>query len=348
LQLLRQNGRILLRLEALERQISDDAEDSDAGLALGEGAPNFELSDVSGERWALSQFRGRSILLIFFNSSCRFCVELAPALANIAYDGADDRPIPVVVAAGDPGEIRQLVARERIRCRVLLQDGIDVTALYRTDATPTGYVIDPQGRIASGLAQGATAVLELANSSPSLRDEVATPLAANHAKTDRENQGNRPLATSRLIRDGLKPGVPAPDFSLLGLDGKKRSLKSYLGTRLLLIFSDPECEPCDELAPRLERLHRRTPGIQVLMVSRRGPEDNRRKVERFHFTFPVVLQRHWEISRLYGMFATPIAYVIDEDGVIAADVAVGVEPILTLLSGASGRAEKEVRPASIR
>ena len=28
----------------------------------------------------------------------------------------------------------------------------------------------------------------------------------------------------------------------------------------------------------------------------------------------MVLQKQWEISRLYGMFATPIAYLVDERG----------------------------------
>jgi hypothetical protein len=49
------------------------------------------------------------------------------------------------------------------------------------------------------------------------------------------------------------------------------------------------------------------------------------------------MQRHWEISREYGMFATPIGYLIDERGIIAADVAVGAEAILALLSGAETR-----------
>jgi hypothetical protein len=48
-----------------------------------------------------------------------------------------------------------------------------------------------------------------------------------------------------------------------------------------------------------------------------------------------VLQRHWEISLLYGMFATPIAYLIDEQGVLATDVVVGVEPIRDLLATAA-------------
>lgn len=60
-----------------------------------------------------------------------------------------------------------------------------------------------------------------------------------------------------------------------------------------------------------------------------------------------------KISRLYGTFATPVAYLIDEEGTIAADAAVGVEPILALLSntraaangaGQAPRREKEVVP----
>jgi hypothetical protein len=42
------------------------------------------------------------------------------------------------------------------------------------------------------------------------------------------------------------------------------------------------------------------------------------------------MQRQWEISKQYGMFATPIAYLIDERGINVHDVAIGVEPILAL------------------
>jgi hypothetical protein len=82
------------------------------------------------------------------------------------------------------------------------------------------------------------------------------------------------------------------------------------------------------------------------MISRREPKANRAKVKEHALTFPVVLQQHWEISLLYGMFATPMAYLIDERGVIANAVAVGVEPILALLANASNHAtEKELAAA---
>jgi hypothetical protein len=52
----------------------------------------------------------------------------------------------------------------------------------------------------------------------------------------------------------------------------------------------------------------------------------------------------WEISRRYAMFATPIAYLIDEAGIIARDVAVGVEPILALMAKAKATGMKRVPP----
>jgi len=71
--------------------------------------------------------------------------------------------------------------------------------------------------------------------------------------------------------------------------------------------------------------------LQVLMITRGDEEENRRKSEAFGFSFPVLRQRAWEISKLYGMFATPIAFLIDENGIIEKDVATGPESILELV-----------------
>jgi hypothetical protein len=60
---------------------------------------------------------------------------------------------------------------------------------------------------------------------------------------------------------------------------------------------------------------------------------NRVKVAEHGLTFPIVLQKHWELSREYGMFATPMGYLIDEQGIIAAEVAVGGDAILALARG---------------
>jgi hypothetical protein len=67
------------------------------------------------------------------------------------------------------------------------------------------------------------------------------------------------------------------------------------------------------------------------MISRGTVADNARKISEHRLTFPIVLQKRWEISREYGMFATPIAYlIINADGIIAAPVAAGMEAISSL------------------
>lgn len=148
-------------------------------------------------------------------------------------------------------------------------------------------------------------------------------------------KGNRSLAESRINRNGLSDGTQAPNFNLPTLDGKKVSLQQFRGRRVLLVFSDPSCGPCDYLAPRLERLSRRTPDVQLIMVSRGDVTANRAKVTQHGLTFPVVLQRSWEVSRRFEMFATPIAYYVDEQGIIRGNVAVGLEQILRLLVAAA-------------
>src|SRR5437870_3465477 len=66
--------------------------------------------------------------------------------------------------------------------------------------------------------------------------------------------GFRPLFESRLKRDGLTAGTPAPDFRLPRLDGGELSLSECRGRRVLLVFSDPHCGPCDALMPQLQAL----------------------------------------------------------------------------------------------
>ncbi len=155
------------------------------------------------------------------------------------------------------------------------------------------------------------------------------------------NGKSKSLTRSRLNRGGLKAGTPAPNFRLPRLDGGELSLEEFRGRRVLLVFSDPECGPCNQLAPQLEEFHRENPELALVMISRRAPKANRAKVKEHGLTFPCVIQQHWEISLLYGMFATPMTYLIDERGLILNDVAVGVEPILALLVKATNHANKK-------
>jgi peroxiredoxin len=346
-QFLRQNGRMLLHLEALEQRLSQwpgtgapespskPAPGGPQGLPLGSPAPAFELPDLAGNRQSLADFRGRKLLLIFFNPRCGFCRMMAPGLAELPADGAGGKPVPLVVSTGEAEENRKLFAEHGVRCPVLLQEQMEVASRYQCHGTPMGYLLDEAGNIASEVAVGAEALL-------ALPDRPAAPLAANgngHAPLG----GKRSVAESKLNRNGLAPGTPAPPFRLPRLDGGELSLEEYRGRKVLLVFTDPKCGPCDQLAPQLEREYRGSGQVQVIMVSRGDAAANREKVAQHGVTFPVVLQRQWEISREYGTFGTPAGCLIDAHGLVEAEVAVGAEPILALLRRAAAPASGTAR-----
>ena len=148
----------------------------------------------------------------------------------------------------------------------------------------------------------------------------------------------RPLSESRIVRDGLKAGTPAPGFSLPEINGGTVSLDQFRGRKVLLVFSDPQCGPCDMVAPDLVRFHRKhgNNGLAVLMVGRGDREENKKKAMQHGILFPVVLQEKWKLSRQYGIFATPVAFLIGKDGVIVGDVAKGSDEVIALARESAG------------
>jgi peroxiredoxin len=217
-QLVLQNGRILLRLEAIEKHLVPRAGTNPSkpgGLSRGMAAPDFELPDLAGVRHKLSGFRGMDLLLVFFNPQCGFCSKMAGDLAALPIDGANGRDVPVVVTTGDADENRKFIERHGIRCVVLLQEQMEVAHQFRAQDTPMGYRIDSAGRIASELTVGAEPLLELANGTKSHHHESGGngKVAASHGK-----QVDPSLAHSRLNRNGLKAGTMAPDFRLPRID----------------------------------------------------------------------------------------------------------------------------------
>jgi len=322
-------GRLLLQVEALESRLGSaheipSREEFEAfGLPVGSPAPDFALPDLTGAAHALESWRGQHLLLVFFDPDCRFCLDLLPDLASVP----SAMPV-VVVATGSADRIRALAEEHDLSCTVLLQHENEVSRRFGVFGTPAAYWVDENGLISEPLALGSDAVLELA---------AGRPAGGSRGATTKLRL--RPVSESRLLRTGLEAGVPAPPFTLRTLDGGTISLEDYRGRRVLLVFLDPECAPCETLAPELEQLHRSREDVDVLAISRGDPDANLAKVEAHSLTFPIALQRHWDTSRDYGMFAVPIAYLIDEDGVLVSNAAVGPDPILELA------AEKEVSRA---
>ena len=323
-----QNGRLMLRLESLEQRLTDKGVLSQGmlpgqlGMPPGSVLNDFALPQLDGGTMTLSQWRGRRVALLFLSPRCSHCQRLLPDLAAMQSAGPETDPAIVIISTGSVEENRQFFGPHHLTGPILLQEDNELAAFYLAMATPMAYLVNEQGVTVGHAAMGPAAILEMLRSQGEGHEGSASAPAQEVSKGA--------LASSHIKRDGLKAGTPAPEFTLPALDGKEISLRSFRGRPLLLVFSDPNCRPCNELLPKLEAFHRQSTDLRVLVISRGDPEANREKVKKLGVTLPVVLQRSWEISRAYGMFSTPIGYLLDEDGVVVEDVAVGGNRILAL------------------
>jgi peroxiredoxin len=329
------------------------------GLPVGTPAPEFALPSLGGGERTLADYRGKPFVLAFFADTCGYCKAMAPVIGQLDKKGRE----LVLVSHGEKDAYEKMAAENNWHSDVLIEPEYEVMSSYMAMGTPSGYLIDDQGRIASKIALGADPVLDLLKADPLEPDEEAeasdngqgnghvhggemvfgTPtVSPNAEETGSDPQAaatgtatalkTRDVAESNLVRDGLPAGTEAPNFVLQDLEGKTHALVDYRGKRVLLVFSDTHCGPCEAMSPGLVQLaEKNRKKLQVIMISRGDEEDNRQKAEAFGFPFPVLRQRAWEISKLYGMFATPIGFLIDENGIIEKDVAIGPEPILELV-----------------
>jgi peroxiredoxin len=323
--LLEQHGRAhheRHQLAALVQELTAEPPETPM-LPVGSEAPDVALTDLDGGEHRLGEYRGQDIALVFFNPDCGYCQQLAPQLGELP----EDARRVVLVCSGDPEGLRSLAAEHGWSFDILLDSDFKAVAAMEAAGTPTGYLIDTGGKIASTQAMGVDFVLDMITRWPVSPEE--------NGRADSAGMALRDTSGSRLVRDGLEPGTIAPTFVLPDLDGTMRSLTEFHGRRVLLVFSDVDCGPCDALAPELVQIagSGQDNGLELVMISRGDVDENRRKAEEHSYPFPVLLQRSWEVSKQYGMFATPIAFLIDEEGVIAERVALGGPAICELAAG---------------
>ena len=337
--LVRQHGRIMLaqqelsgRLQRIEARLAP-ASQAPSGLPVGSEAPRFVLPDLAGKERRLEEFLGQPVVLAFFSTTCGYCLQLAPRLRHLPSNGIR----MVLVSQGGSEQLQMLAREHEWHSDVLLQNSTELMIAYRANGTPTGYLLDAQGRIASALAIGADALLSLLGE-PAAEPKEPERLTAKSLRQKEQSAAERMAAAglavteSKLNRAGLAPGEKAPDFTLSDVEGIFRSLADFRGKQVLLLFSDPNCGPCQTLAPSLVQFKEHAPAnTEVIMVSGGDADANRAKIKQQRLNFPVLLQKHWEVSKAYAMFATPVAYLIDSDGRIEREVAVGPEAVESLL-----------------
>ena len=118
-----------------------------------------------------------------------------------------------------------------------------------------------------------------------------------------------------------QPGGKAPDFTLIGLDGKKHKLSEFKGKPVMLNFWGTFCPPCKEEMPAIQRQYDKwsQQGVVFLGVNLdQSPITVQAFMEQFKLNLPTLLDPKEEVRKLYGVSEYPTTFFIQADGTVKA------------------------------
>jgi len=111
----------------------------------GRTAPEFTLLDLDGRSVSLASFRGRPVLVNFWETWCPPCKAELPELQELAR--LDSACLAVVgVSGGDAGEVAAF-ARSRGLTYPLLQGDETTAGRYGVTTIPHSVLVDAEGRV---------------------------------------------------------------------------------------------------------------------------------------------------------------------------------------------------------
>ena len=294
--MLRQNGRLLLRLETVEKKLKIDPNAEPVpGLPVGDPAPAFELKALEGGTTSLQALAkaGKAILLVFTEPGCGACEALQPELA-VWQREYGERVTIIPVSRGDLEVNREKAGTHGLR-NVLLQSDREVAQAYLATATPSAVLV-AEGKIASRLEAGADAI--------------------------------RALIARATLPPLVKKGDTVPSLKLLDLTGKTMDLVALRGRRTLLLFWNPSCGFCQKMLPDVKTWEgkRRKDAPELVVISSGSLEANREQ----GFRAQVLLDPYFGSGQMFGATGTPSAIVLDEEGRVASEVGIGAPAVFAL------------------
>jgi len=112
---------------------------------LGYRAPDFALPDLEGQLIALSDFRGKPVLLNFWATWCPPCRKEMPDLQRFYERYGDQVAVLGINWAEKPQEVRAFLERYGVTYPNVLDRQGKVFVLYRLTGIPTSFWIDEEG-----------------------------------------------------------------------------------------------------------------------------------------------------------------------------------------------------------
>jgi len=288
------------------------------GLNAGSLLPDFELVDLDGIRFRRSLLVGRRsviLLLDIENAGSKAVVEaLRP-------QGSKSRPLPklVYVFNGGPtvSQVRAFLGKLPRQATVLIQEETELATVLRVGGTPAAYILDDECVSQGPLRMGAVSVLEALGFST-----ASMPAAAKKASGATQHG----LVGPRTMR-GLGHRTPTQSLTMARLGGGEVTIGGSTGRRQLVLFTDPECPPCEAWLPTLRAESAGWGALDAVVVTRGTEAAN---APLAGLPIPVAIQSFRNAAYALEVLETPAAVEISPEGNVIGSPAVGAAAISAL------------------
>jgi peroxiredoxin len=340
LHLLKQNGRLVVRIEALEGRSDAGLVPSPstngtqhaqpvAGLPVGSEAPSFKLDGLHGETLTLDSVRssGKPVVLLFTDPNCGPCNALLPEIGHWQQEHAQKLTL-AFVSRGEVQENKTKASEHGLR-NVLVQKDREVSEAYEAGGTPSAVLIGREGKIATPVAGGAEGIKGLLAYAVGERAQLPMqPQAQGQPQGQPCPNCGKVHAAAPTVPAAQKVGEDALEVKLPDLEGNTVELADFRGEETLVLFWNTGCGFCQQMLPDLKRWESEAPkGDPTLVVVSAGSEEANREMG---LASPVLLDQNFATGRAFGASGTPSAVLVDAEGKVASEVAVGAPAVMKL------------------
>jgi peroxiredoxin len=338
--LLRQNGRLLVRLEALEESIgagggivapsqNGSPLHQAEGLPVGSAAPDFSLSGLHGETLTLDALRssGKPVMMLFTDPGCGPCNAMLPEVSRWQEEHAQKLTLSLI-SRGEVEENKSKAQEHGLK-HVLVQKDWEVSESYEVKGTPSAVLVSPEGKVASLVAGGAEGIRALLSYAVGERAQLPMqPPQQPHGQGQPCPNCGKVHAAAPTVPAAQKVGEDAPQVKLPDLEGHTVELADFRGEKTLVLFWNTGCGFCQQMLPDLKQWESEAPesAPRIVVVSAGSEEANR----EMGLTSPILLDQNFATGRAFGASGTPSAVLVDKEGKVASEVAVGAPAVMAL------------------
>jgi peroxiredoxin/uncharacterized membrane protein YphA (DoxX/SURF4 family) len=335
--LLRQNGRLLVRLEVVEASVAAGGSVAPSengtpvhqaeGLPVGSKAPEFVLSGLHSESITLEALRssGKPVMALFTDPGCGPCNAMLPEVGRWQEEHVQKLTLSLI----SRGEVEEnkTKAQEHGLSNVLLQKDWEVSESYQVRGTPSAVLISPDGKIASPVSGGEEGIRALLSYGVGERTQLPMQPQAQTEGQPCPNCG-KVHAAAPTVPAAQKVGEEAPEVKLPDLEGNTVELADFRGEETLVLFWNTGCGFCQQMLPDLKEWEANSPedAPKLLVVSAGAEEANK----EMGLASPVLLDQQFAVGRAFGASGTPSAVLVDAEGRVASEVAVGAPAVMEL------------------